>query len=843
MPRTVNVNYVTKEVKILLHDSETESLAAATAIAAAAEAQEAKDVVVDNLQDSLDAIDAKTETEKTELDNYTDTKKTEISSFATEELQPYVTAAAASAQQADTTATALTTFLETKETLTAPAVDTTLYVTGAAADAKATGNAIKSTKAEMSLFGVDDLLWDNCHPESSTGKGVTWTVDNVNKKVTVVGTATGTTLVNFYSTAAGDTGFPSWLQKGKEYYFYLDTDSRVVLQIFYYINGASHIISIQGHQKVTIPETADNDRFVIRLAIVSPNLGSVNTVVRPFISEAPSLYDINNRIDTEVMKKLNGVGIPPNTDLDTLKDSGFSYLSTYANYVNCPLANNQQGIIRIYNTGTMVTQFVNGTINSDQYVRRYYYNTDVWSDWASNFTDITKLDKTEASLFGVQDLLWSGANFDQGKTLTVNDVTFSTSTDDRTISVTGTASAATTFYRIFYDGSTVMSTLEKGKKYIAHINADNVYLRIYYNDGNTSHLVVNTNTMQEFTIPNDAVRTTIRLDVLEGIAVNEIVRPFISEAMSLQELTENAQQGKKSLKIIFLGHSTMQDGLTYVPWILQNVAPELELTMGLGYKSGTNASGATGYLAGFDDPSYTFDIYSVYTPGASAWVNSYDSVTVKQALDDKEWDVVVPLESILSTGGKIPSDDITHFASLGVLIDKIISYLGRPIKIGAFFNHNRYATNSNVPLETADTFTDGIEQYKTYVWEAYASQFIFPNFTAYWNARGTTLDQYGNAEWHHMLADYAHYQEGIGCYLGSCSSALTILDIAGITNKSILGEQTRPDMDWVTSHNIPGQNYGTGEHIVVGISDENCLIAQKCAIMAHKFPWEISTIN
>ena len=67
MPRTVNVNYVTKEVKILLHDSETESLAAATAIAAAESAQEAKDVVVDNLQDSLDAIDAKTETEKTEI--------------------------------------------------------------------------------------------------------------------------------------------------------------------------------------------------------------------------------------------------------------------------------------------------------------------------------------------------------------------------------------------------------------------------------------------------------------------------------------------------------------------------------------------------------------------------------------------------------------------------------------------------------------------------------------------------------------------------------------------------------------------------------------------------------
>lgn len=103
MPRTVNINYVTKEVKILLHDSETESLAAATAIAAAESAQEAKDVVVDNLQDSLDAIDAKTETEKTELDDYTETKKTEIETLG----QGYVDSASQKVDEANTILTAI----------------------------------------------------------------------------------------------------------------------------------------------------------------------------------------------------------------------------------------------------------------------------------------------------------------------------------------------------------------------------------------------------------------------------------------------------------------------------------------------------------------------------------------------------------------------------------------------------------------------------------------------------------------------------------------------------------------------------------------------------------------
>ena len=52
-------------------------------------------------------------------------------------------AAENSAEAAATAETALVTFLATKETITAPAIDTTLNVTGAAADAKVTGNELR----------------------------------------------------------------------------------------------------------------------------------------------------------------------------------------------------------------------------------------------------------------------------------------------------------------------------------------------------------------------------------------------------------------------------------------------------------------------------------------------------------------------------------------------------------------------------------------------------------------------------------------------------------------------------------------------------------------------------
>lgn len=122
MPRTVNVDYVTKEVNILLHDSETESLAAATAVAAADSAQ--------------------------------------TSSIS----------AANSASTADSVATALTDIYNeaiAEGTVVAPAVDPTLTISGAAADAKVTrdsinaiydGNRVVRTTLSNGFFMADGTI-------------------------------------------------------------------------------------------------------------------------------------------------------------------------------------------------------------------------------------------------------------------------------------------------------------------------------------------------------------------------------------------------------------------------------------------------------------------------------------------------------------------------------------------------------------------------------------------------------------------------------------------------------------------------------------------------------------
>ena len=332
MPRTVNVNYVTKEVKILLHDSETESLAAATAIAAAESAQEAKDVVVDSLQDSLDAIDAKTETEKTELDNYTDTKKTEISSFATEELQPYVTAAAASAQQADTTATALTTFLETKETLTAPAVDTTLSVTGAAADAKITGTQLRSRyKIGGALAANTDL-----------------------NNVTEIG-------CYFLSVSIPYTNSP------------IPSSVAGILEVLETSADASSGTKIQ---RVTTYNIAHPTTYYRR------RLGASNwSTWRPQDGET-------------VFKWMSALAA--NTDLNNVTEIGFYYLSADTTYTNSPISSKTGGFLEVYKMGATVLQKATPHVSTYPVVKIRRKFGDDWNDWNDVGYSIAQKNKENA---------------------------------------------------------------------------------------------------------------------------------------------------------------------------------------------------------------------------------------------------------------------------------------------------------------------------------------------------------------------------------------------------------------------------------------------------------------
>lgn len=291
---------------------------------------------------------------------------------------------------------------------------------------------------------------------------------------------------------------------------------------------------------------------------------------------------------------------------------------------------------------------------------------------------------------------------------------------------------------------------------------------------------------------------------------------------SLEQLY--AMSHKTSLKILSIGNSFSQDALSYAPFVFRGLTNNVDLTIGISYKGGADIDT---YINYFDNDTNDL-VYDVITPSDSVWAIN-GSQTLKQILLAEKWDIITLQQSSDKQG------DISTYANLGSLIDKIANYLmanNRTAKIGWLIPHTR----ASYP---ATNYTDMIECLQT-IMGKYAIDFVLPCGTAMQNARGTTLNQYGDYSGGGMSEDGSHNQEGIGCLVEAYASVLKLLEISGCEYKGILGEGTRPDAAWITAKNIPNPDLGTG---VVGISDANCLIAQKCAVAAIKKPYEVSEIN
>ena len=149
-------------------------------------------------------------------------------------------------------------------------------------------NSIESdVTAEMSLFGINDLLWDNTNPSNNTQNGVTYTVDTINKSITISSggsPSTGASVLNFLLSTSP---FPAWLQKQKKYIAHLDTETDLRFEVYQKRSGGTALLLAYADktQKCVEFEFA-NDAVAVGIRLYLGNGKTINTVAKPFISEA-----------------------------------------------------------------------------------------------------------------------------------------------------------------------------------------------------------------------------------------------------------------------------------------------------------------------------------------------------------------------------------------------------------------------------------------------------------------------------------------------------------------------------------------------------------------------------
>lgn len=313
-----------------------------------------------------------------------------------------------------------------------------------------------------------------------------------------------------------------------------------------------------------------------------------------------------------------------------------------------------------------------------------------------------------------------------------------------------------------------------------------------------------------------------------------------SDEEELNEIKYEHRTSKKIIQILSIGNSYSQDALAYVPFIMQNMGVDVDVLIGILMQS---SSSLEMHVDNFEKESnvYTFYLYN----GGLSWKN-YGGRTIQWALDKCNWDIVILQQS--SNAAPTWSE---YQPWCNKLIDYVHGYVDYPIKFVWYQTPARPAQSNSGANWSDDTI---YEYYKKTaansqrILEETLCEEVVPVGTAIQNARSISkikaLGDYANNPLNTSGFGYltpndgVHLQEGLPCQIAAYTFVQMLLDVYGFNDYSIIGETTRVTREWACWKSIPGPH---GDYI--GSTDENCRIAQECAIMAVKNPYEVTDMN
>ena len=293
---------------------------------------------------------------------------------------------------------------------------------------------------------------------------------------------------------------------------------------------------------------------------------------------------------------------------------------------------------------------------------------------------------------------------------------------------------------------------------------------------------------------------------------------------------------KRTVKLLCFGNSFSMDVLCYVPFVMKNIAPDVDLTVAIAYNGG---SSLVQHMANFSNSdvvqngvTYSPKKYKLYKcTNAKPWtlLGSYDA---NEALSNDDWDIVTFQNA---TGTVRKSYEIYYEPFINNLCDSVVNRLGDDIKLGWFSIHSSsYFTYD----ELVNFWADIVLNTKRLL-DNTPVTVHFPYGTALQNLR--TVRKYDNMGVSgFLMADTGHLQEGIGCLCAAYANCLVLLKEIGMTDVTVIGDTTRIDEEFLKYNQVQGQNIGDG---IVGMDDESIYQAQLAATRAVENPFELTDIN
>jgi hypothetical protein len=299
---------------------------------------------------------------------------------------------------------------------------------------------------------------------------------------------------------------------------------------------------------------------------------------------------------------------------------------------------------------------------------------------------------------------------------------------------------------------------------------------------------------------------------------------YLSNAV-LKKTANKAEEKKEahSISILFVGNSLTQDGIAYLPYLLNHYYPEIDFKFYLWYNGGRTLEEQYTYFTN----NTPCDIFSV-SENSDNWANYNSLVTMSSVLSTFQFDIVClqdyfnykPAYSTDSdmAGWKNCRDYITANYSGGNGLE-FIALVHAPLR-----NNSQYMPSG----ESTDTIFTKIISSNNMLLQKTITDDLIANGIAVYRALSTDLDSLGDME--HLSPDGTHTQEGLPCLLQTYTTACWLFDKLGIA-KSVYGCPMRITTSIYNQINVPGPNLGTG--VITGTDAQN-LLAQEVAIKAYK---------